>query len=483
MAKPNLSNLQACVDEATTAWLEIMQSTDPEDPTDYSNVVARLQKANREISPLHRKMIWRPITDLITDLGEKDFNKLLSVDPEREKVGGVVLDFLQAIFQHAEKYEEDATLAFQEVVNDLFDGFLSAEDRRSAKRPDFIVIPPLVKWGDRTVGPYTLLITDIIPLGISTSIVALPTTLTRKGIALWTSLAHETTGHNILLGDKGLRSELRQIVRQVLTEDFGKPKAEYWALRIDEVASDVLGVLNMGPAAAIGLIIGIKGIRAARGGSSEAGKLQTTKKNDSPYPIDALRAYLVAGAVERLAFSDAHDWAESLRDEINKDVGEQTLDVKDASTNAIEISFSKAESIAIANKVAEIIVEKQLVSLDGFSFGNIQNWRNRDEEVLLKLSGFISTPTDNLELVSKFVADKSLFAAHVVASTLTTALSNRGDLNAFFTQMIKLLKAMHLANAPAIAPYNSDFTRFELLGSEKIEPAHSISGKCNTVGS
>ena len=36
---------------------------------------------------------------------------------------------------------------FQEVISDLYDGFLSAEDRRGVKEPDFETIPPLVKPG------------------------------------------------------------------------------------------------------------------------------------------------------------------------------------------------------------------------------------------------------------------------------------------------------------------------------------------------
>ena len=48
-----------------------------------------------------------------------------------------------------------ATAALQEVVSDLYAGFLSAEDRRGVKPPDHGVLPPLVLWGSAEAGPYT----------------------------------------------------------------------------------------------------------------------------------------------------------------------------------------------------------------------------------------------------------------------------------------------------------------------------------------
>lgn len=47
-----------------------------------------------------------------------------------------MLDIAQAILQNGEDYQKEATDGFQEVVSDLYDGFLSAADRRGLKPPD-----------------------------------------------------------------------------------------------------------------------------------------------------------------------------------------------------------------------------------------------------------------------------------------------------------------------------------------------------------
>src|SRR5205814_526688 len=75
--------------------------------------------------------------------------------PQRERAAGLMLDIAQAILQNGEDYQSAATDAFQEVVSDLYDGFLSAEDRRGINPPDNAVIPPLVKWANPDLGPYT----------------------------------------------------------------------------------------------------------------------------------------------------------------------------------------------------------------------------------------------------------------------------------------------------------------------------------------
>lgn len=84
--------------------------------------------------------------------------------------------------------------------------------------------------------------------------------------------------------------ELSEKVHTALaSQNIGHGLPDYWASRIDETASDVLGVLNLGPAAAIGLIGYFRGIRAAISGDA---RLQNNGSSNDPHPADILRGYL-----------------------------------------------------------------------------------------------------------------------------------------------------------------------------------------------
>jgi hypothetical protein len=146
-----------------------------------------------------------------------------------------------AILQNADGYEQVATDAFQEIVADLYDGFLSAEDRRGVLPPDRGVIPPLVKWGNPQSGPYTWPVdaTGQI-LGLQTGVVNLPPANVRMGLFAWAALGHETAGHDILHADTGLADELARAVWDALIKQKMTGLARYWSDRIDETASDVL---------------------------------------------------------------------------------------------------------------------------------------------------------------------------------------------------------------------------------------------------
>jgi hypothetical protein len=72
---------------------------------------------------------------------------------------------------------------------------------------------------------------------------------------LWGVLAHEIGGHDVLHADDNLVEELQAEVRKLF--DGGSPKylGPLWSHWTEEAASDVCGVLNIGPAYGIGAIL------------------------------------------------------------------------------------------------------------------------------------------------------------------------------------------------------------------------------------
>ena len=101
----------------------------------------------------------------------------------------------------------------------------------------------------------------------------------------------------------GLSAELGRFVQEELENaniGFGLP--EYWSHRIEETASDVMGILNMGPAAAIGIVAYFRGLASANG---RPPKLRTVGPLGDSHPADILRGYLGSATVALLSFNGA----------------------------------------------------------------------------------------------------------------------------------------------------------------------------------
>src|SRR6266571_4380057 len=152
MSQPDISNLANCVEDARLAGMD--QDPGPPDPTDFHALRGRLQAVRARFSPLYQQAAFDPFVATLDDLSESGFNQILNQDPTREGTARLMLDIAQALLQRGEKFEAKALGAFEEVVSDLYDGFLSAEDRGGVNPPDLEVDPPLVKFGEPAAGPY-----------------------------------------------------------------------------------------------------------------------------------------------------------------------------------------------------------------------------------------------------------------------------------------------------------------------------------------
>ncbi|RKN55042.1 MULTISPECIES: hypothetical protein [Bacillus] len=427
VAIPDISNLNKCIEDVRKAALTNISG--PEDPKNYHELRGRLEAVRDKLPSIYNSTIYKPFIKSLDELGQEGFINILMSDPERVREAGLILDIAQAILQQGEGYNAQATDAFQELVSDLYDGFLSLEDRTGINQPDLSVIAPLIKWGNPESGPYTWPVDATSILGLKVAIVSLPPVNAKKGILAWSSIGHEVCGHDILHADIGLLTELAESVRSDLNEqNLGHLLSEYWASRIDETASDVLGVLNLGPAAAIGLVGYFRGLNAAFTGEAV---LKNHGFGDGPHPVDILRGYLGAYSVGLLEFDQAKEWEKVIEAEVDKDLSEIQLD-------GVIINIDKAKQSA--KQVAITIMKKKLISLENHSLNQIQNWRNKDEAIVAHLRPLLTT------LGSLSEEHKSgTYAAHVVAAAVTEALSN-DDIRLIFERMINLLKIMHDSN-------------------------------------
>jgi hypothetical protein len=441
MSTPDLTNLAACAEDARLAALDT--DPGPPNPTEFNSLRGRLVTAREHLPPLYRQEVADPLIAILNQLGRDGFTDLLINRPD---LADILFDIAHTILQNGEGFAPRATDAFQEVVSDLYDGFLSAEDRVGVQPPDNAVIAPLVKWGNPDFGPYTFPLEATSIFGSGAALVSLPPSNTRRGIMAWAALGHETAGHDILRADDGLQQELAAAVfNGVNNARLGDHLARYWRDRIDETASDVMGILNMGPAAGIGLIAFFRGLNAAFTGVP---KLRSNGPANDVHPADILRGYLAADTVRLLEFNDAAAWADAIEKETDNDVG--TIRVAGQAT-------TKENAKASAKAVAMAIVNTPMRSLENHSLGDIQNWRDRDEDIVAELVALIGTPgtvADNLE--------RGFFAAHAVAAGVTAALAPNVNIDVIFNRMLDILKSMHDRNpswGPLFVMHPGDLAR------------------------
>jgi hypothetical protein len=419
---PDISHLDVCVENARQAGLD--SDPGPADPTDFDELRGRLETARNKFPPLYRQEFTEPFTTTIDQLGSPQFTNILISDPNRERTAGLMLDMSQAILQRSDKFQLTALDAFEELVSDVYDGFLSAEDRRGINPPDNRTTPPLVKWGRPDFGPYTWPVDATETLGAHAAVVNLPPANARKGLLAWSALGHETAGHDVLHADNGLQDQLADAVRAALAESGGN-FAEYWSSRIDETSSDVMGILNMGPAAGIGLVGYFRGLNKAFTGEAT---LRNDGPSDDPHPADIVRGFLAAETVALLAFSGSAAWSKVIADETVKDVDTITLAGR---------SVTQDQARESARLVAQAIANTKAQSLEGHALSEIQTWQDRDESIVRAVRSTLVTAGDLPEL-----GQDRIFATHIVAAAVIEAVANGTDLPLIFDRMISMLAKM-----------------------------------------
>lgn len=419
----NFPNLHACVVDVAAALTAPAEP--PALPADHGALLARLVAARERLPPLYRERALDPYLARLTELGPQGH-----ADALRRGLGGLFGDAAQALLQRCEGFASPALEALQEVVSDLFDGFLSAEDRRGVRPPDHDMAAPLVKWGARGPGPYAYAPQATAPLGLQVGLVSLPLGGARGALLAWPAMSHETGGHGLLEADEGLIPELRRAIAEAVAQGCGSPwLGAYWAARAPEVAADVVGALNLGPAAALGQI---GYFRAQRWLSDGAPRLRRHSRPGDRHPADLLRGWLLVGVVARLRFAGAAAWAEALCRELDRDcLG--PLWLEDAPCD-VDLAYASAA------QVAATVADRPLAALEGHALSEIQNWRDEDERLATTLGEALlrggEVPTEALE---------GAYAAHVVAAAVTRAATG-ADPRRLHARMLAALADMHARN-------------------------------------
>ncbi len=438
------SNLNNCINEAKQN-IALPLAQQPLFTTNYQSLMMNLQAqtVRGSLPVLYQQSMLDPFITYLQSLGAAGFNSIflgMQLNPNQQFLKDFLPDIAEALLQSGHLAITKPTNAFQEVVSDLYEGFISEESRRGdgtgmpIKPPERGVIPPLVKWGNPESGPYTWPADATMGIKLGAAVVSLPPNNLKGGLLAWNTLPHETAGHDILHADIGLLQELGNIVyNAVVTQLSNVFLANYWKSCIDETASDVVGTLHCGPMTGMGLI---GYFRALMGGKLRSvGYMPPT----DTHPIDILRGYIAARVVAQMPFAGALEWSNAIRAEVDKDL--QTIAVIVPQTRQ-QIPLGQQVAIRSAEIVADAIMNSKLSTLEGHSLKDIRIWGEEDQAI----SEAIGTMMKNGSPLAPEYRNSGYMAAHVVAGATIEALKANGNIPGLFNSMIDYLDIMNQNN-------------------------------------
>lgn len=458
-ATPDISNLKNCIKDVRKAEASHQNVlTFDSYKNNFEKLITDLEAASATLPFVYQEAAAKPLLQFLENLGASRFVEIFNGQPTDDNsavLQEILPDAALAILMH-EGVNSQGINAFQEIVSDLYDGFLSDEVRvgkqtgKPIDPPTYGTIPPLVKFGNPDAGPYTWPSDDTSQiLGMKCGIVSLPPAQLNGGLIAWSCLGHETGGHDVTHADAGLLDELAtKVYNAVLKEFKSKKLARYWSTCIDETAADVCGYLNMGPSLGIALI----GYFRALGD----GKLRSYGSTDDPHPIDLLRGYLAAAVVKHLNFSDAQAWSHVITTETSKD--NNTLYFVDQDGDSVSFPVSFEHAVESTETVAKIIMQSKLAALQNHSLQELQDWKDSDQGVV-----------DNLVSVLKAegrlpagLQGPGFYASYVVAASTQAALQRGTNISAVFQEMQSFLATMHLENPTwSTSPTDEALARLE----------------------
>jgi nucleoside phosphorylase len=339
-----------------------------------------------------------------------------------------------AVYQHNQKAGQAQLARFLAVISNLYRSFLDDDKRANLSVPLSETIPPLAMFQfDAANGPFTITCEQVAKeFGATIGVVSLPAAY-RDDPFLWSALAHETGGHDVLHADPDLLPELGDTV-QALFGTTAPLMGALWAYWIDEAASDVYGVLNIGPTFGCALASLFTPLLAQLEGKTSAPPMLRTQSGSDefgrldPHPTDILRLHLTIGVIESL-FGLSASRKQQYTDQLLElatllcPPGATSVELQGAidPDTTIADSFPLIEMQDSARRVGAAIATVKLAALAGHSVQDIETWDDPDEEKALQVASDIETQRpltgigDDAQLLAGFniamMTDASLYAS------------------------------------------------------------------------
>ncbi|HAN93213.1 MAG TPA: hypothetical protein DCQ33_14205 [Nitrospira sp.] len=438
----DISNLDIAMKEVTRAWKE--NSKEPVIDSDLKKRIERIRQASLKMPIAYNN---RVLTNLINHI-----QNAYAANATTPQIDQYHQELEQIYVQRDINYQFDNLTALQEFCADIYMCFLSDALRHKVAKPQGLKFPPLALFGDPTLGPATFYAAPV--KGSPPAWVTLPPSSAQQDLLSWVALGHEVAGHDILHA-YDLISDMQKAVNDALADPVKNRLASssefthdelillsnlrmYWSARIDEAVSDIMGLLNVGPAAGIGLLGYFRGLRASQG---KGNKLSNTIDIRDPHPTDLWRVYLWAETLGQLPFASASEWRTVLLNEAKKDCTNASPISKPAQNeldNAKISNWDGIDQIKVIKKSAEafakIILTTPWDKLNKKRLTDIYAWSDSDEKIVQQIIPLIRQK-DRPALA----IDRDLRAAHICAAATLAAIGQGGELQTCYSNMIMYL--------------------------------------------
>lgn len=365
-------------------------------PPAIAEVATLMEGGAPRLPMVYRAGYATPLHDELANV----FERLTSSDGQLDTIS---LETLTAcVYQHGDPTYRGDLRRFLAVVSNMYRSFLDSAKRSHLKIDLRSTKPPLVMFQSNPgLGPFTITCETMNRLiGSPIGVVSLPRTFAEHPL-LYGSLAHETGGHDIIHADEALMPQLRVEVQALFTGDEAWLGVlwDYW---MDEAASDVYGLLNIGPAFAYNLALLLTVFIAQASGASGGPALRTESGANRDgvldvHPTDILRIALLQGAIETLtglsqATRSAYvDRLARLSEALSG--GASTVDLNGFLRTEDRKSLTLQESVrldvmqAAARRVGAMIATVPLQALGGRPIQDIETWDDADENAAMSIAG------------------------------------------------------------------------------------------------
>ncbi len=328
------------------------------------------------------------------------------------------------IVQHVPGWPLTAELRrFVAVISNLYRSFLDNARRQAARIPVLAQsLPPLAAFQhDGSSGPITIA-SDLIAtyIGGSVGVVALPATFAAHPI-LWTTLAHETGGHDVTHADAGLLDQLARMLPGALAPFEAACRlppgvlVRLWTHWLDEAAADVYAIMNAGPAFVENAVV----LLAAMGGGALRAESRAVGAGLlDPHPADILRPYIGLGAIGALEGLSSRVGAMGRITALAEGFcGALTITVQGGlpdgaqRRSALAAAAPREAMARAAEAVGRMIATAVLPALGGLSIQAIETWDDADE----RAAGTIREGLAARRSVAELGDDAQLLAAATAA--------------------------------------------------------------------
>jgi hypothetical protein len=315
-----------------------------------------------------------------------------------------------AVAQHqADSPARQPLRQFLAIVSNLYRSFLASDKRTAARVPVLdATLPPLVTFHPdvrpEKVSP-GLLATPVVRglCGSEVAVAVLPANYYRTPLS-WAAVAHEACGHGVLRADQGLLEELVAGTRVLFgggpivpgEDTLNEPQALglLWSYWLEETASDVYGLLNIGPTFILNVAALVSALRRGLDPTVPVPRLSVdvgTEPADhlDTHPPDLFRLHVAIGVIENLETFPARaarPYLQALRklsafcaNGAARMHARGRVEVKRDYWVSIDRAFPLKDMAEAARRVGAYVATTRLTALGNQSVQRLETWDLADE--------------------------------------------------------------------------------------------------------